>query len=65
MTKEFTPAPGVTLSNEQDYIDAITHIVKNKLKYSAKILEYDYYKRILPDSIWDIVNKDSGYLTDS
>lgn len=65
VTKEFTPAPGVTLSNEQDYIDAITHIVKNKLKYSAKILEYDYYKRILPDSIWDIVNKDSGYLTDS
>ncbi|MGI6091150.1 MAG: LTA synthase family protein [Saccharofermentanales bacterium] len=61
VTKEFTPAPGVTLANEQDYIDAITHIVKNKFKYSAKILEYDYYKRILPDSIWDIVNKDSGY----
>lgn len=61
VTKEFTPAPGVTLTDEQEYIDAITQIVRNKFKFSAQILEYDYYRRILPDSIWDIVNKGSGY----
>ncbi|MDI9460651.1 MAG: LTA synthase family protein [Saccharofermentanales bacterium] len=65
VTKEFTPAPGVTLADEQEYIDAITQIVRNKLKFSAQILDYDYYRRILPDSIWDIVNKGSGYPTDN
>lgn len=61
VTKKFTPAPGVTVEDEEAYISRITHSVQNKRKFSAQILDYDYFDHILPDSIWEIVNKDSGY----
>ncbi len=61
VTKEFTPEPGAEIADQERYISDITNSVRNKLKYSAQILDYDYFGRILPDSIWDIVNEDSGY----
>ena len=61
VTKKFTPAEGSSLEDQDAYIERITQIVRNKLKFSTQVLDYDYYERILPDSIWDIVNEDSGY----
>ncbi len=64
VTKEFIPTPGSTLEDQEAYIEKITQIVRNKFKFSTQILDYDYYERVLPDSIWEIVNKDSGYPPD-
>ena len=64
VTKEFIPTPGLTLEDQEAYIEKITQIVRNKFKFSTQILDYDYYERVLPDSIWEIVNKDSGYPPD-
>ncbi len=34
---------------DSSYIEAINKIVSNKFKYSAKIIETDYYKRVISD----------------
>jgi phosphoglycerol transferase MdoB-like AlkP superfamily enzyme len=44
-TKEFTPEEGVEVNS--DYINQINAEVKNKFYYSAKILDTDYYRKIL------------------
>ncbi|OPZ91874.1 MAG: Lipoteichoic acid synthase 2 [Firmicutes bacterium ADurb.Bin419] len=36
-------------NTDSNYIEAINKIVSNKFKYSAKIIETDYYKRVLSD----------------
>jgi lipoteichoic acid synthase len=44
-TGEFTPNNGVEI--EGDYINSISSIINNKFYYSAKILETDYYKKVI------------------
>lgn len=44
-TGEFTPSEGVTI--DKDYIDYISAIVASKFHYSSKILETDYYSKVL------------------
>jgi Phosphoglycerol transferase and related proteins, alkaline phosphatase superfamily len=44
-TKEFTPDEGVEINS--DYINQICAEVKNKFYYSAKILDTNYYKKVL------------------
>lgn len=48
-TKEFAPTGGVRLKedNVKAYIDNISSIVNGKFYYSAKILETDYYSKVL------------------
>lgn len=45
LTKEFIPNSGVKVN--QDYINKISAEVDNKFYYSAKILDTNYYKKVL------------------
>jgi lipoteichoic acid synthase len=47
-TGEFTPSDGVEI--EGDYINSISSIINSKFYYSAKILETDYYKKVIKKS---------------
>jgi phosphoglycerol transferase MdoB-like AlkP superfamily enzyme len=44
-TKKFTPVDGAKV--EEDYVKKISAIVNSKFYYSAKILETDYYSKVL------------------
>lgn len=44
-TGSFIPNDGVTVTD--DYVKNISNIVRNKFYYSAKILENNYYKKVL------------------
>jgi lipoteichoic acid synthase len=44
-TQEFTPKQGVQI--EGDYVSRISSIVNSKFHYSAKILETNYYSKVL------------------
>jgi len=43
-TETFTASPGVTV--DEDYISTMSKIVSRKFTYSARILDYDYYRVI-------------------
>lgn len=45
LTKEFIPNEGVKI--EEDYVKRISSIIKNKFYYSARILETDYYEKVV------------------
>lgn len=45
VTKKFTPNKGEVI--EKEYTDMISYIVDTKFYYSAKILETDYYNKVL------------------
>ena len=47
-TGKFTPNQGVTV--EQNYPQLMMHMVNQKVDYSAKILDNDYYSAILPQA---------------
>ena len=44
-TGEFTPNEGAEI--DDGYVKNISEIIKNKFNYSAKILETDYYRKVL------------------
>ena len=44
-TKEFIPAGGENI--DKDYINSISQIINDKFYYSARILDTDYYRKIL------------------
>ena len=43
-TKEFTPNPGVSVSDE--YVDDVNALVKDKWRYSGMMIQYNYFKYI-------------------
>ncbi len=45
VTNEFTPAPGVTV--DPGYADEVSAEVSNKFNISRKILETDYYRKVI------------------
>jgi hypothetical protein len=45
-TKKFTPNDGVEVG--KDYVKGISALVNSKFYYSAKILDTDYYSKVLP-----------------
>lgn len=45
-TKEFTPNPGVTVSD--NYVSRISQTINGKFHYSARILETDYFRKVIP-----------------
>lgn len=46
-TKTFTPVSGVTV--DEEYISETSKAVRNKITYSARILDEDYYRKVLLD----------------
>lgn len=44
-TKKFTPAEGVEVAD--DYVETMTTIVKNKIKYSKSVANYNYYNEVV------------------
>lgn len=45
-TKVFTPNPGVTVSD--NYVSRISQTINGKFHYSARILETDYFRKVIP-----------------
>lgn len=46
-TKTFTPNPGITVNDT--YVDDVNTYVSNKWRYSAMIIQNDYFKYVMPD----------------
>ena len=46
-TKTFTPNPGISVSDE--YVDEVNQLVKDKVRYSGMMIQYDYFSYVFEE----------------